>query len=109
MCYVYFTRRLFFTKYTYRITDNLASWDKYERERDGLADKLAGADTELVDTKKVFSLEMGPKDHADRIKTAANMRKDIEGTFAGMVAANETLNKLLEDDVKAELGEQVRP
>ena len=97
------------TKYTCHILDNLVSWDKYERERDGLADKLAAADTELVDTKKVFSMEMGPKDHADRVKTAATMRKDIEGSFKAMVDANETLNLLLEDDVKMELGEQVRP
>ena len=90
------------------LLDNLVSWEKYERERDSLADKLAGADTELVDTKKVFCMDMGPKDHADRVKTAAVMRKDIEGSFTAMVKANETLNQLLEDDMKMELGEQVR-
>ena len=89
------------------ILDNLVSWEKYERERDGLADKLAAADTELVDTKKVFNMEMAPKDHADRIKTAATMRKGIEDSFNAMVKANETLNQLLEDDMKMELGEQV--
>lgn len=89
------------------LKDNLVSWEKYERERDSLADKLAGADTELVDTKKVFCMDMGPKDHADRVKTAAVMRKDIEGSFTAMVKANETLNQLLEDDMKMELGEQV--
>ena len=90
------------------ISDNLVSWEKYERERDGLADKLAAADTELVDTKKVFNMEMAPKDHADRIKTAATMRKGIEDSFNAMVKANETLNQLLEDDMKMELGEQVK-
>ena len=90
------------------ILDNLVSWEKYERERDGLADKLAAADTELVDTKKVFNMEMAPKDHADRIKTAATMRKGIEDSFNAMVKANETLNQLLEDDMKMELGEQVK-
>ena len=85
----------------------MVSWERYERERDALADKLANADTELSDTKKVFSMELGPKDHADRVKTAASMRKDIEGSFTAMVSANETLNQLLEDDMKMELGEQV--
>ena len=89
-------------------SDNLVSWERYERERDALADKLANADTELLDTKKVFSMELGPKDHADRVKTAASMRKDIEGSFTAMVGANETLNQLLEDDMKMELSEQVR-
>ena len=89
------------------LLDNLVSWERYERERDALADKLAAADTELVDTKKVFSMDMGPKDHADRVKTAATMRKDIEGSFTAMVKANETLNQLLEDDMKMELGDQV--
>ena len=69
---------------------------------------MASADTELMDTKKVFSMELGPKDHADRVKTAAVMRKDIEGSFTAMTSANETLNTLLEDDMKAQLGEQVR-
>jgi len=90
-----------------QLKDNLVSWERYERERDALADKLANADTELSDTKKVFSMELGPKDHADRVKTAASMRKDIEGSFTAMVSANETLNQLLEDDMKMELGEQV--
>ena len=90
------------------LLDNLVSWERYERERDALADKLAAADTELADTKKVFCMDMGPKDHADRVKTAAAMRKDIEGSFTAMVNANETLNQLLEDDMKMELGEQVR-
>ena len=52
-------------------------------------------------------MELGPKDHADRVKTAASMRKDIEGSFTAMCNANETLNQLLEDDMKMELGEQV--
>jgi len=52
-------------------------------------------------------MELGPKDHADRVKTAAVMRKDIEGSFTAMTSANETLNTLLEDDMKAQLGEQV--
>ena len=85
----------------------MVSWERYERERDALADKLANADSELSDTKKVFSMELGPKDHADRVKTAASMRKDIEGSFTAMCNANETLNQLLEDDMKMELGEQV--
>ena len=97
------TRPLFFF-----LLDNLVSWERYERERDALADKLAAADTELVDTKKVFCMDMGPKDHADRVKTAAAMRKDIEGSFSAMVNANETLNQLLEDDMKMELADQVR-
>lgn len=90
-----------------QLKDNLVSWERYERERDALADKLAAADTELVDTKKVFCMDMGPKDHADRVKTAASMRKDIEGSFSAMCIANETLNQLLEDDMKMELGDQV--
>jgi len=90
-----------------QLKDNMVQWERYERERDALADKLASADTELADTKKVFSMDLGPKDHADRVKTAAAMRKDIEGSFTAMTNANETLNTLLEDDMKAQLGEQV--
>jgi hypothetical protein len=34
-------------------TDNLSAWERYERERDGLAAKLDAAEGEMMDTKRV--------------------------------------------------------
>lgn len=88
-------------------SDNLVAWERFERERDALVDKLAAANAEFSDTKKVYDLGMGPKDREDRLKTAAVMRKDIQSSFDAMNAANEILAKLLDEGKKGELNEQV--
>ena len=39
--------------------DNLSAWERYERERDGLAAKLDAAEGEMMDTKRVkFPLKL---------------------------------------------------
>jgi hypothetical protein len=89
------------------LKDNLSAWERYERERDGLAAKLDAAEGEMMDTKRVYDLVEGPKDYQNRLKTAAEMRKDIEATFQSLSGANDILAKLLTDDKKAELAEEV--
>merc|ERR1719295_963226 len=90
-----------------QLKDNLVSWERYERERDALCDKLNAADTELSQTVRVYCLEKGPADATERKKTAAAMRKDIEGSFNPMKSAHETLCQLLDECKKAELDEEV--
>ena len=53
-------------------------------------------------------MENGPKDHTNRLATASKMRKLIEDTFKKMSDANDELAKLLEDDKKMELADEVR-
>lgn len=89
------------------LKDNLSAWERYERERDALCSKLDGAEGEMMDTKRVYDLVEGPKDYQQRLKTAADMRKDIENTFKTVSGANDILAKLLSDDKKAELAEEV--
>ena len=59
-------------------------------------------------TFQVYDLVEGPKDYQNRLKTAADMRKDIETTFQSLSGANDILAKLLTDDKKAELAEEVK-
>ena len=56
---------------------------------------------------QVYNLVEGPKDYQNRLKTAADIRKDIEATFKTVSDANDILAKLLSDDKKAELAEEV--
>jgi hypothetical protein len=56
---------------------------------------------------QVYDLVEGPKDYQQRLKTAADIRKDIEATFQTVSGANDILAKLLSDDKKAELAEEV--
>ena len=70
-------------------------------------DKLANANRELDDIKKVYDLTAGAEDHKNRLKTAENIRKDIENTFKTVDDANNIVQTLLTEDMQAELNEQV--
>lgn len=90
-----------------RLKDNLGAWERYESKRNDLTDKLDGAERELVNIKKVYDMAAGPVDVKERIKTAASIRKNIEDVFGTVNGANEIVQKLLTEDMMAELNEQV--
>jgi len=90
-----------------RLRDNLSAWERYENKRNDLADKLAVGDRELDDIKKVYDPAAGDGDYKDRLKTANTIRKDIEGVFKTVDDANNIVQVLLTEDMKAELNEQV--
>jgi hypothetical protein len=90
-----------------RLRDNLSAWERYENKRNDLADKLAVGDRELDDIKKVYDPAAGDGDHKNRLKTASTIRKDIEGVFKTVDDANNIVQVLLTEDMKAELNEQV--
>jgi len=90
-----------------RLRDNLSAWERYENKRNDLADKLAVGDRELDDIKKVYDPAAGDGDYKDRLKTASTIRKDIEGVFKTVDDANNIVQVLLTEDMKAELNEQV--
>merc|ERR1740123_1367712 len=90
-----------------RLRDNLSAWERYENKRNDLADKLAGANRELEDIKKLYELTAGKEDHDKRIKTAVSIRKDIESTFKHVDDANNIVQGLLTEEMKAELNDQV--
>lgn len=90
-----------------RLRDNLSAWEKFESKRNDLADKIAVGDRELDDIKKVYDPAAGDVDHKNRLKTAATIRKDIEGVFKVVDDANNIVQVLLTEDMQAELNEQV--
>jgi len=90
-----------------RLKDNVGAWERYENKRNDLADKLAGADRELEDIKKIYDMAAGVEDHKNRLKTAVSIRKEIEEVFAMVNGANEIVQALLTEDMQAELNEQV--
>ena len=87
---------------------NLQSWEIYENKRNQVDDQLNQAQGEYKATVRVYDLEQGPKDHTERLATASKMRKQIEDSFKALSDANDELAKLLEDDKKQELGDEVR-
>lgn len=89
------------------LKENLASWEKYEGQRNDLCDKLNGAEATHMSMLKIFKLEAGPKEQETRIKTAAKIRKDLESVFKGVSDNNDILQRMLDDDKKAELTDEV--
>lgn len=90
-----------------RLRDNQAAWERYEQKRDELTRKLDAADSELENINQLYNLDAGIEDHKNRVKNAANTRKDIEAVFKTVSDANTIVQILLTDDMKAELNEQV--
>merc|ERR1719391_116828 len=90
-----------------RLRDNLSAWERYENKRNDLGDKLANAQRELDDIKKLYDLTAGSEDHGKRLKIAVTIRKDIEATFKTVDDANNIVQVLLTEEMKAELNDQV--
>jgi len=90
-----------------RLRDNLSAWERYETKRNDLSVKLDGGDRELADIKKIYDLAAGVEDHKNRLKSSASIRKDIENVLNTVKEANEIVQVLLTEDMKAELNEQV--
>merc|ERR1712223_130729 len=86
---------------------NLESWEAYENQRNKLDGQINEAEVEFKNTVRVYNLEAGPKDHTERLATASKTRKLIEDTYGKMSGANDELAKMLEDDMKGELQEEV--
>lgn len=90
-----------------RLRDNCSAWERYENKRNDLINKLDDGDKELQDIKKIYDLTVGTDDLKNRLKTAVSIRKDIEDVFKTVKEANDIVQVLLTDEMKAELNEQV--
>ena len=98
------------TNVDFRLDDlkkNLESWGGYEDQRNKLDGQINEAEVEFKNTVRIYNLEEGPKNHTERLATASRMRKQIEETYQKMSGANDELAKMLEDDMKNELQDEV--
>ena len=96
---------------TFRLDDlkkNLESWEGYENFRNKFDGQLQEAEGEFKSTVRIYNLEEGPKNHTGRLATASKMRKQLEETMAKYKGANDELAKMLPDDTKDEMQEEVR-
>jgi len=86
---------------------NLESWEGYENFRNKFDGQIQEAEVEFKDTVRIYNLEEGPKNHTARLATASKMRKQIEETMGKYQGANNELAKMLPDDTKDEMQEEV--
>merc|ERR1719186_338110 len=83
------------------------SWETFEEQKVECHKQLDGADAEFEAIKKIFDLKAGPEDYATRMKTAAGFRKTIEDIFNKTSGANDCLQRMLPDDKKPDMTEQI--
>ena len=96
---------------TFRLDDlkkNLESWEGYENFRNKFDGQVNEAEVEFKSTVRIYNLEEGTKNHTERLATASKMRKLIEETMGKYKGANDELAKMLPDDTKDEMQEEVR-
>ena len=76
-------------------------------QKNYLSQNYLRTDIILFAPPQLYNLEAGIEDHKNRVKNAANMRKDIDAVFKTVSDANQIVQVLLTDDMKAELNQQV--
>ena len=89
------------------LADNLEAWKVFETKKVETAKSQDGADKLLKSIKRVYDLEKGPADLADKLKLAAAMRAEIEDFFNQTSKANDTLQIFLPAEMKDGMHGQV--
>ena len=89
------------------LVDNLNSWEVFEEQKVECHKHLDAADQEFELIKKIFNLKDGPEDYETRMKTAAGFRKTIEEVFSTTSAANDCLQKMLPEEQKPQMIDQI--
>merc|ERR1711963_103477 len=90
------------------LVDNLESWKIFEAKKVECAKSLDGADKHFKSIKRVYDLEKGPAELADKLKVAAAMRAEIEDFFGQVDKANNTLQIFLPLEMKEPMHGQVK-
>lgn len=82
------------------LEDNLESWKVFDSRKVDCAKSLDSADKHFKSIKRIYDLERGPADLADKLKTAAAMRAEIEDFFTQVDTSNNTLQIYLPLEMK---------
>jgi len=90
------------------LADNLEAWKVFESKKVETAKSMDGADKLLKSIKRVYDLEKGPADLAEKLKLAAAMRAEIEDFFGQTSKANDTLQVFLPLEMKDGMHGQVK-
>jgi len=90
------------------LIDNLESWKVFEAKKVECAKSLDSADKHFKSIKRVYDLEKGPAELADKLKVAAAMRAEIEDFFGQVDKANNTLQIFLPLEMKDGMHGQVK-
>merc|ERR1712241_817102 len=89
------------------LTDNLTSWETFAEQTKECHNQLDLADKEYQSIKKVFDLNTNISTYETHKKTGATFLSTIETLFNAVNNANNTVQLILPEDMKKEMGDQV--
>lgn len=90
------------------LVDNLEAWKVFEMKKVECDKSLESAEKHFKTIKRIYDLEKGPADLAEKIKIAACMRAEIEDSFGQLDKANDTLQIFLPLEMKDGMHAQVK-
>merc|ERR1711981_60864 len=89
------------------LTDNLTSWETFGNQTKECHTQLDLADQEYSSIKKVFDLSTNISTYETHKKTGASFSSTIDALFNSVNNANNTVQLILPEDKKKEMGDQV--
>merc|ERR1711981_979408 len=89
------------------LTDNLTSWETFGEQTKECHRQLDLADQEYSSIKKVFDLSTNISTYETHKKTGASFSSTIDALFNSVNNANNTVQLILPEDMKKEMGDQV--
>jgi len=90
------------------LVDNMDAWKIFDVRKVECAKSLDSAEKHFKTIKRVYDLEKGPADLAEKIKIAACMRAEIEESFGQVDKSNNTLQIFLPLEMKDGMNGQVK-
>jgi len=86
---------------------NAGCWNTFAEKCQILQTHVTTAQKQIDDVKKLYAIPQAKDDFKERTDKAIIVKGDIEKTFAAVVDANAVLQVLADDDVKAQLNQEV--
>jgi len=86
---------------------NAGSWNTFAEKCSLLQGQVLTAQKQIDDVKKLYDMAAAKADYSERMEKAAVAKSDIQKSFAAVVEANSVLQVLADDDVKAQLTQEV--
>jgi len=86
---------------------NAGCWNTFAEKCQILQTHVTTAQKQIDDVKKLYAIPQAKDDFKERTDKAVIVKNDIEKTFAAVVEANAVLQVLADDDVKAQLKQEV--
>jgi len=90
------------------LKSNAGNWNTFAEKCQLLQTQVQTAQKQIEDVKKLYDIAKAKEDHKERVDRATTIKNDITKSFAGVSDANAVLQVLADDDVKAQLTQEVK-